>query len=133
MKQQTVQILLPKKKLNRLFKAGLDRVQTDLNKELFQEPKVIKTILPNQTYKNTITSWNEIKNYLLIDRVTDSTIPKITNITVNQVLGTVSKFTKIINIQYFSFIYFLYINERDNKRYNIFFCSIYSNIINLYF
>ena len=79
-------------KVEQAFKAGLDRVQTDLNKELFQEPKVIKTILPNQTYKNTITSWNEIKNYLLIDRETDSTTPKITTITVEQVLGTASKF-----------------------------------------
>ena len=79
-------------KVEQAFKAGLDRVQTDLKKEWFQEPKVIKTILPNQTYKNTIPSWNEIKNYLLIDRVTDTTTPKITTITVEQVLGTASKF-----------------------------------------
>ena len=79
-------------KVEQAFKAGLDRVQTDLKKNWFQEPKVIKTILPNQTYKNTIPSWNEIKNYLLIDRVTVSGTPKITTITVDQVLGTASKF-----------------------------------------
>ena len=82
-------------KLNYGLKIALSRLQTELNRAWYQEPKDFTPKGPETIYKNSLPSYNDISNYQLIDpfckvnNVENTSV--ITDVTVGDILNNSDK------------------------------------------
>ena len=93
-------------KLNYSLKLALSRLQTELKRAWYQEPKDFAPKGPETIYKNKIPTYDEIKDYYLIDTFCTvngvSNTSVVTNVTVGKILNNANNesgydFSKIIN------------------------------------
>ena len=73
-------------KLNYALKIALQRLQTDLGVDWFQEPKDYIPKLPSELYKNNIPEYSIVKNYYLIDPDIGNGKECVTDVTVEDIL-----------------------------------------------
>lgn len=82
-------------KLNYGLKIALSRLQTELNRAWYQEPKDFAPKGPETLYKSTLPSYNELSSYYLIDPYCkvngDDNVSMITDVTVGDILNNPNK------------------------------------------
>jgi len=75
-------------KVELALKTALGRIQSDLKRDWYKEPKDYVPKTPSELYRYNIPNYNDIKDYLIIDPGIDNTgTEMVTNITVNEVVN----------------------------------------------
>lgn len=75
-------------KVELALKTALGRIQSDLKRDWYKEPKDYVPKTPSELYRYNIPNYNDIKDYLIIDPGIDNAETEmVTNITVNEVVN----------------------------------------------